>query len=138
MIVVKGKVVSGFGHFRRRITDFPEVFRKATGEELFPGTLNVDVGTPIKIKEERRILGKQIGEPFQDLLLERCAINGVPAWRIRPYSLDIRSGLPAGDGGHGDQILEISCAQEIPNATCGSTVQMTLFRNELDAEVTVR
>jgi hypothetical protein len=133
MITVKGKVVSGFGHFRRRITDFPEAFQKATGEALFPGTLNVDIGTAIKIKEDRRILGKEIGEPFQDLLLERCTINGVPAWRIRPLSLDIRSGLPAGDGGHGDHILEISCAQQIPNATCGSVVEITFFRNDLDS-----
>ena len=132
MIVVKGEVVTGFGHFKRRITDFPEAFRKATGQTLFPGTMNVDVGTPIKIKEERRILGREIDEPFQDLLLERCAINGIPAWRIRPYSLDIKSGLPPGDGGHGDHILEISCAQQIPNATFGSMVEITLFRDDLD------
>ncbi len=126
MIVLKGKVVSGFGHFKPRMDSFPEVFRGATGETLFPGTLNVDVNRPIKIKQHFKISGAEIKEPEQDLLFEICRINGIWAYRIRPYNLE------NGTGGHGDHILEIACAQRIPDAVCGSEVEITLFRESLD------
>ncbi len=29
------------GHFKQRMTNFPDVFEEATGERLIPGTLNV-------------------------------------------------------------------------------------------------
>jgi CTP-dependent riboflavin kinase len=126
MIVLHGKVVSGFGQFKERMRNFPEVFRRATGNELFKGTINVDVGREVAIREDFRILGPEINEPAQDLLFERCAINDIPAFRIRPYVLG------TGEGGHGDHILEISCAREIPNAACGSLVKITLFRDDID------
>jgi len=126
MIVVRGKVVPGCGHFKRRMTNFPEVFRRATGEILFKGTLNVDVGRQIRVNEDFRIRGAEIGEPLQDLLFEVCAVDGIRAYRIRPYN------LMTGDGGHGDNILEIACAQEIPNATPGSVIQIELFRDDIE------
>jgi len=131
-ITLKGTVVTGFRHFSRRMTEFPEAFWRATGENLYPGTLNVDVAKEIKIREDRRIVGTEIGEPYQDLLFERCLVNGLPAWRIRPYVLDERAGFPVGGGGHGDHILEISCATKIPNASAGCTVDITLFRENLE------
>jgi len=126
MIVVEGKVVPGFGHFRERMRKFPEVFRQATGVELFKGTLNVDVGREIVIREDFRILGSEINEPEQDLLFERCVIQGIPAFRIRPYV------VATGEGGHGDHILEISCGREIPNAGYGCVVRVTLFRDDVE------
>jgi hypothetical protein len=129
-VTMKGTVVTGFGHFFRRMTEFPETFRKATGETLYPGTLNVDVGKPIRIQEHCRIFGTEIGEPYQDLLFEPCLINGLPGWRIRPYVLDERAGFPVGGGGHGDHILEVSSATKIPNASAGSRVEITLFRED--------
>jgi hypothetical protein len=128
-LTLKGVVVTGFGHFTRRMTQFPEVFLQATGERLYPGTLNVDVGREIPIKEERRIVGTEIGEPYQDLLFERCLVNGISAWRIRPYVLNARAGFPVGAGGHGDHILEISSATKIPNASAGSLAKITFFRD---------
>jgi hypothetical protein len=127
-VTLKGTVVTGFGHFSRQITEFPEVFRKTTGETLYPGTLNVDIRTPIPIHEHCRIFGAEIGEPYQDLLFEPCLVNGVHAWRIRPYVLDERAGFPVGGGGHGDHALEVSCSTKIPNASAGSQVEITLFR----------
>ena len=126
MIVVEGKVVPACGDFKRRMTNFPEAFRRATGEELFKGTLNVDVGREIAIREEFRILGTEINEPTQDLQFERCAINDIPAFRIRPYV------IATGEGGHGDHILEISCGREIPNAGYGCVVRVTLFRDDVE------
>jgi hypothetical protein len=37
---------------------------------------------------ERRIRGVDIGYPQQDLLFEVCRINGIWAYRIRPYNLN--------------------------------------------------
>ena len=127
MILVRGEVVPGVGHFKRRMTEFPDVFRKATGEVLVRGTLNVDVGRKIQVREHFRIRGTEIGEPEQDLLFEVCRINGIWAYRIRPF--DLSTGL----GGHGDNILEIASSQEIPNATMRNQVEIELLRDDIEA-----
>lgn len=122
--VVRGKVCKGYGHFTPRMNAHAAVFRKASGEDLVPGTLNVDVGRPIRIKEDFRIRGAEIGEP-EDFLFERCLINGLGAFRIRPF-------LPAnGSGGHGDHIVEIVCSQKIPNVPAGAEVEICFFRDDL-------
>jgi CTP-dependent riboflavin kinase len=104
---VKGRITDGIGDFRTRMTRYADVFERATGERLFPGTLNVDIGTPLKCQEDFRIRGVDIGEPGQDLLFERCVIAGRRAYRIRPYQ------LRGGGGGHGDHVLEIASAHEL-------------------------
>src|SRR5579864_5769713 len=124
MIVLKGRVVSGFGHFRARMTNFPEVFRRATGEVLFKGTLNVEVDRQIEIKEHFRIRGTEINEPEQDLLFEVCRINQIWAYRIRPLN------LATFDGGHGDHILELACSQKIPDVSPETEVEIALFPRE--------
>jgi hypothetical protein len=128
MLIVKGKVKQGCGHFRQRMTNFPLPFRKATGEDLFKGTLNVELENNrcIPITEQFRIRGTDIAEPWQDLLFEVCRISGLWAYRIRPYD------LCTGAGGHGDNILEIACSEEIPNVSTGSQVQIELFRDEVE------
>jgi len=90
MIILKGHVCrdgegAGLKHFSRRMNQYPEVFERATGEKLFPGTLNVNVGEPVKIKEHFRILGKELNEP-EDFLFEVCRINGIWAYRVRPLA----------------------------------------------------
>jgi len=123
-IEVTGKVTSrGQGDFTRRMTDFPYVFEEATGEKLIAGTLNVDVGRAILIREDFRIQGSRINEPEQDLLFEVCRINrSLWGYRIRPYE------LLTGRGGHGDHILEITCSMHIPNHFPGSEVTLEFFR----------
>ena len=123
---LEGRVQSGLGRFRQRMTNYPDVFKQATGEDLFPGTLNVKVAAPVPIKEHFRISGAEIGEPGQDLLFEVCRINGFWAYRIRPYHLS------TGLGGHGDDTLEITSSVKIPNASHGSLVQVALLRSEYD------
>lgn len=128
MLTVAGKVKNGHGHFRQRMTKYPEVFRKATGENLYPGTLNVELDTPVPIKEEFRICGADIGEPDQDLLFEVCRINDIRVFRIRPFNLKTH------DGGHGDHILEIAskhCLREYLSLAEGSAVEITLLRDEI-------
>jgi CTP-dependent riboflavin kinase len=122
---IEGRVVAGCGHFNKRMTAYPEVFRRAIGE-VFPGTLNVEVSRHVRIREEHRIRGAEINEPGQDLLIERCRINEIPAYWIRP--LDVATGA----GGHGDNILEIACAEKVVNARPGIAVRITLFRDDID------
>jgi CTP-dependent riboflavin kinase len=102
------------------MNQYPEVFERATGEKLFPGTLNVNVGEPVKIKEHFRILGKELNEP-EDFLFEVCRINGIWAYRVRPLDA-------MGNGGHGDQILEIASRDKIPDVPPGTEVEIALFR----------
>ena len=122
MIYVDGRVQKGLGHFTIRMDRFEEVFTRATGEKLFRGTLNLNVGASIPPREHFRIKGKDIGEPDQDLLFEVCRVSGIWAYRVRPYH------LPTGRGGHGDDVLEIVSSTEIPNATEGSIHKIALFR----------
>ena len=119
-----GKVVSGVGNFKERMTKYPEAFKKAAGEALRPGTINMDVGQVIPIQEKSRIKGTEIGEPNQDLLFEPCTINGYAAHRIRPFDIN------TGGGGHGDHILEIACSKELPDVGYGATVQIEFFRDK--------
>ena len=122
MLVLQGMVKSGCQHFTRRFSCIPMCFERVTGEKLFPGTINVRVDHKIEINEHFRICGTDIGEPHQDLLMEVCRINGFWAYRIRPYNLETHN------GGHGDNILEISCSKKLENVTPGSTVEVSFFR----------
>lgn len=101
------------------MTEYPEVFERATGERLFPGTVNVNVGKPIPIQEHFRIHGKELNEP-KEFQFEVCRINGIWAYRIRPLDAN-------GGGGHGDHILEITSSQEIPNVREGAVIEIALF-----------
>lgn len=108
------------------MTNYAAVFERAVGEKLYPGTINVKVATAVPIREEFRISGMDIGEPEQDLLFEKCLINGIQAYRIRPYN------LKSGGGGHGDDVLEIACSIEVPCVAPGSSVEVTLFRTDFE------
>jgi hypothetical protein len=126
MRIVKGIICEkGLGHFSQRIARYPDVFRNATGEDLVPGTINIQVGGPIPIREQFRICGTDIGEPDQDLLFEVCRVNGIWAYRIRPYN------LVTGAGGWGDHILEVSSKDTIPNVTPHSEATIALFRDDI-------
>ena len=122
MIIVRGSICpksQGRKDFSRRMREYPEVFERATGERLYEGTVNVNVGRPIPVREHFRIHGKEINES-EEFVFEVCRINGLWAYRIRP--LDAMGG-----GGHGAHILEISCSREIPNIGPGIDVEIALF-----------
>ena len=125
MVTLNGSVQRGVGDFKRRIMTHPQAFEKDTGEKLFPGTINVNVGQKVAMKEHFRVRGVDIGEPQQDLQFEICRINGIWAYRIRPFN------LVSGEGGHGDHVLEIACSVELPHLDEGTVVEVALFRTEL-------
>ena len=125
MLILRGTIFNGVGHFRPRIANYPDVFKTATGEKLFPGTLNLRVGRIVLPVEHFRVLGAHIGEPMQDLLFEVCRINGIWAYRIRPF--DLRTGA----GGHGDDVLEIACSRELrPLLDANGMAEVSLFRRD--------
>lgn len=104
---VSGRVIAGLGAWRPRMEQFPDVFLRATGKRLFPGTLNVLLDAPLPIQVEFTIDGSEIEEPDQDMHFESCLVDGFEAWRLRPYQ-------PAtGLGGHGDHVLEIVSAEAL-------------------------
>ena len=118
---LEGYVEKGVGQASQRMAASSEVFERAMGERLYPGTLNVRIKRKVPLREHFRIYGKETGDPNQDLLVEVCRINGILGYRICPYYVD--SGL----GGHGEDVLEIACSQRIPNVTYGSRVVVGLF-----------
>jgi CTP-dependent riboflavin kinase len=72
MITITGRVWrKGAGDFKKRMIGFPEEFLRATGEKLFPGTLNVEIDKPLRVKEHFRM--RDIQDPEQDLLLKSVA-----------------------------------------------------------------
>jgi CTP-dependent riboflavin kinase len=123
MTTVSGIVCRGVGDFSRRMKNYPHIFARVLGENLVPGTVNVKIPFPIAIEEDLRISGAEIGEPNQDLIFEHCHVRGIRAYRIRPYN------LRTGEGGHGDNVLEISSPEIIPNATEGRTMEITFLRD---------
>jgi hypothetical protein len=125
MVILRGQVVQGWKHFsslRLGRDEFRAAYRKATGGDLWKGTLNVQINQCIPVKEHFRIRGKDISEPEQDLLFEICRVNGIWGFRIRPYI------LCTGAGGHGDNIFEIGFSQDI----VATEVQIELFRDDIE------
>ena len=121
-MVLRGRVQSGLRHFSRRMTLYADVFARVAGVRLFPGTINLKVEREVPIGEDFRILGGEIGEPEQDLLFEECRLNGIRAWRIRPWQ-------PAtGLGGHGDDVLEIAAAERVAGVEPGAEFEVDFFR----------
>jgi hypothetical protein len=111
MTILRGRVVQGDKHFsswRLPRDDFRAAYRKATGQDLHRGTLNVLVDRSIPVKEDFRILGTEIGEPDQDLIFENCRVNGIGAYRIRPLNLH------TGDGGHGTTYWKLAALWKFP------------------------
>jgi CTP-dependent riboflavin kinase len=114
--------MEGLRHFTRRMTEFPQVFTAATGEKLFPGTLNVRVGMKIPPVEHFRIHGRDLGEPEQDLLFEVCRVNDIWAYRIRPWNLLTH------EGGHGDDVIEIAASVQLRPLLTGKDITISFFR----------
>ena len=67
MIRIGGTLQSGVGHFRPRMRKFEALFREATGEDLYAGTLNV--------RMDRAFLKRYIGNRTSGFLSRRRADN---------------------------------------------------------------
>src|ERR1035437_6695049 len=81
-LLIKGIVQVGLQHFTRRMTEHSHVFEEAFGCLPYPGTINVRVDRLIRIQPTFSI--RDPIDAQQELLIERCLINGLAAFRIRP------------------------------------------------------
>jgi CTP-dependent riboflavin kinase len=122
----------GWGHFGERLRDFSDDFLKATGEVLVGGTLNLKVDRKIAIREHFRMPDPWKAEP-QVLQFEVCRVFGTWAYRVRPLKLD-----GSGEGGHGDDTIEIMCAKWITkngvHLQHGDMVVIEFFGDESSGE----
>jgi CTP-dependent riboflavin kinase len=95
--VIEGTVKpQGNGDFQLRMTKFAEVFERAAGDKLFPGTLNAKVDRPVAWKEDFRVRGAEIDEPNQDLLfraLSNKRTEGVQDPTVQPQCGRRRGGI---------------------------------------------
>ncbi|WP_155265114.1 methyltransferase domain-containing protein [Sphingomonas segetis] len=101
MATLHGKVVAGRGVGSEHISRASDELRIITGERPYPGTLNILLDRPAKLREEA-------GKPFDggERLLWRARLNGTPVWLYRwrhaplhvlevvaPFSLRERFGI---------------------------------------------
>ena len=126
---VKGTVRGGAGHFTPRMTRYKAAFDHAAGVELVPGTMNVHLhgGQSVPIRSDAVVQGENIEDGKQDFLIEKCLVNGFPAFRIRPYD------RITGSGGWGDHVSELASTVNLRaflNLTDGSEVEIEFFRDE--------
>ena len=101
MVRMKGRYRKGCGHFAGRFEN-PEPWRRATGEELRYGTINLKVDAPTKFREDCRVPEREVPKTHGwngDYLMEICKIEGIRGYRIL--------------GGHEADVLEIACAKLI-------------------------
>ena len=119
--VVTGTVRRGRQDFTKRMSDHLQVFEAAFGCKPYAGTINVGVDPPITIEPDCSIPDPI--DPRQVLLIEKCLINGYPAFRIRPSVIAHPT-----VGGWGDQIIEVSSCAKIPGIEPGVTVTLEFFR----------
>lgn len=104
---------------------FGDAFRAATGEYLYPGTLNVKLQRAIPIQPQFRIRADQTGELGQELLFEICRVNRL--WAYRMVRIRKRSGRPVRPNG----LFEIVCAQKFPGILPGCKVVVELLRDDI-------
>jgi hypothetical protein len=93
---------------------FADLFERATGETLHPGTLNVRMDREVTFREHFRIQelkGDEWGWQGP-VCFEICRIDGLWAYRIK--------------GGHPTIVAEITCSQRIPKGK-GEHVQLDFF-----------
>jgi len=118
------KIVDGVGDFQKRMKKFAAEFEAVAGERLFAGTVNIEVSRNVPPVHHFKLLGARIGEPDQDLWFEICRVNGVWAYRIRPYQ------RATGQGGWGDNIIEIAADRQLrPMLSKANAIVVELFRD---------
>lgn len=99
---LRGVVVSGMGNFSFWIEKLEEHYRRKTGMQLFPGTLNVRLDAPYSLpKEVIRLEASEYGGTVSVNMVP-CKINGHPAFLLRTDANE------EGRGHHPKTIVEIA------------------------------
>ena len=96
MLRVSGRLQKGCGHFGPRMRKFAHLFQEATGERLFPGTLNVKMDRSVPFEEHFQIV-ELVGEEFGwqgPVRFEICRIDRLWAYRIKGHLIPSSRKLP--------------------------------------------
>jgi riboflavin kinase len=101
-IVLRGRVVSGMGDFGKWIATYREHYERKTGMRLYPGTLNVLLGTPFSFPPDAiRLEGAEYGGSVS-VALAPCTIFGRRAFILRTDANE------SGRGDHPKTVIEIA------------------------------
>ena len=88
MRVLKGKVVTGVGNFSFWIEKLSDHYRRKTGLQLFPGTLNVQLDEPFDLPQGRaRLEAREYGGTVS-INIVPCTILGRRAVILRTDKAD--------------------------------------------------
>lgn len=99
MLILQGRVSSGFGVAREHLAPIAGLIRERTGlRTLAPGTLNLRLGVPYRFHPDAEITHAEYG--YERLKLQRCCVQGYRAVILRPETHE------AGNG-HGDAHIEL-------------------------------
>lgn len=103
MMVLTGKVVSGLGNFSYWIEKLKDHYRRKTGLDLFPGTLNVKLSEEYSVPADAmRLEGEEYGGDVCVNIVP-CRVFGEEAVILRTDSNE------RGEGAHPKTIVEVAC-----------------------------
>ena len=101
MRVLKGRVVTGVGNFSFWIEKLQDHYRRKTGLQLFPGTLNLQLDEPFDLPRERARLEAHEYGGTVSVNIVPCTILGRRAVILRTDKADSES--------QSRTIIEVAC-----------------------------
>lgn len=93
---LRGTVRSGKGEHARWMRTYAEVYKKETGVDLVPGTLNIELHEPWHMPATARSFSAGV-----TILVARCTIGGIGAFVIRTEKNE------RGEGDHPSNLVEV-------------------------------
>ncbi|HSS21569.1 MAG TPA: DUF120 domain-containing protein [Pyrinomonadaceae bacterium] len=88
MKILRGKVITGVGNFAFWIEKLQDHYRRKTGLQLFPGTLNIQLDEPSDLPHERIRLESQEYGGTVSVNIVPCTIFGRPGVILRTDKAD--------------------------------------------------
>lgn len=125
MLILQGRVATGFGVAREHLAPVAGLIRERTGlRTLAPGTLNLRLGAPYWFDPDAEIGHAEYG--YERLKLLRCCVLGYRAVILRPESHESGNGhgaahlellaevhLRSALGLHDDDILDVTVGPDL-------------------------
>jgi CTP-dependent riboflavin kinase len=126
MLILQGRVSSGFGVAGEHLAPIAGLIRQRTGlRTLVPGTLNLRLGLPYRFHPDAEITHEEYG--YERLKLQRCCVQGHRAVILRPETHESGNGhgdahiellaevhLRSALGLHDDDILDVTVGHDLP------------------------
>lgn len=105
-----GKVTSGIGDCGQWIAKLHDHYRRKTGLDLFPGTLNVRLDRPYRVpRDSLRLDAHEYGGRV-GISLVPCRVFGRRAYILRTDAND------GGDGDHPPEVIEVATDVKLRDA----------------------